>query len=66
MEIIRVVSSHNDDGSLIETVDFIASGYEWECPSCEHFNREIQVTEEVCCQGCQREFIVNDYHHAMG
>ena len=59
-------ATHNDDGSCVaDSVELIASGYEWTCPSCEHFNREIQVTEEVYCQGCQREFIVEDYNHAV-
>ena len=35
------------DGTLDidETVDVIASGYEWTCPKCEHFNTEIEYTE---------------------
>ena len=74
-------ATHNDDGSCVRdepedgcwpipcvdhSVDLIASGYEWVCPLCENFNREIQVTGQVYCPECHRQFIVTDYNHAVG
>lgn len=54
------------DGTLdmSETVDIIASGYEWVCPKCEHFNREIEHTEQVQCEMCERVFETNPPDHA--
>lgn len=56
------------DGTLdiSETVDIIASGYEWVCPKCEHFNMEIEYTEQVRCFLCERVFETNLPFHAMG
>lgn len=45
-------------------VSLVASGYEWTCPDCDHFNTEIEVTERVKCGGCGKSFEVEDYHHA--
>ena len=47
-----------------QSVDLIASGYEWCCPCCEHFNREIELSETVRCRKCRRLFIVGDATHA--
>ena len=47
-----------------EEVMLIASGYEWTCPECEHFNNEIEITEKVTCRGCKKTFKVEDYSHA--
>ncbi len=47
-------------------VDLIASGYEWTCPRCEHFNHEIEITYSVQCENCGREWETNDAHHAHG
>lgn len=41
----------------IETVDCIASGYEWECPKCGHLNKIDAWTETAICQ---------DYHTPGG
>lgn len=55
-------------GEELETVDLIASGYEWECPSCGHHNKEIEATEFVTCkrQSCQQKFEANPPEHAIG
>lgn len=34
----------------MESVDLVASGYEWICPNCEKLNREIEVTATVECR----------------
>ncbi len=47
-----------------ESVDLIASGYEWICPKCDRFNRVIEHTEKVTCQGCLRTFDTNPPEHA--
>lgn len=49
----------------METVELIASGYEWMCPACDRYNREVEVTETVECHGCYEKFEVTDYHHAI-
>ena len=49
----------------MESVELIASGYEWSCPDCDMENHEIEVTEKVVCSGCKKEFDVSDYNHAM-
>lgn len=56
------------DGTLdiSEMVDVIASGYEWICPKCEHFNTEIEYTEQVKCSMCERVFLTSPPEHAMG
>ena len=51
--------------TLENIVDLIASGYEWVCPKCETFNREIEVTEAVKCKRCQRKFGVASFEHSM-
>ncbi|KKN71225.1 hypothetical protein LCGC14_0422680 [marine sediment metagenome] len=48
------------------TVDIIARGYEWICPSCEHFNTEIEILEVVKCEQCKDWFITNPAEHAYG
>jgi DNA-directed RNA polymerase subunit RPC12/RpoP len=52
-------------GRGLETVDLIASGYEWTCPKCEMLNEEIEVAEKVSCRNCRRIFKVQDYQHAI-
>ena len=50
----------------MESVELIASGYEWNCPKCENFNRETGVPEKVTCKECKTVCAVDDYHHAIG
>lgn len=52
----------------METVDIIASGYEWICPKCERLNREIEITETVICEGvdCREEYKTEPAVHAYG
>lgn len=47
-----------------DTVELIASGYEWVCPKCKAFKKEIEITEEVFCNNCMTRFVVDNYHHA--
>nr|MBI3613944.1 hypothetical protein [Nitrospirota bacterium] len=48
----------------LESVEIIASGYEWICPSCEQFHQTMETAEEVQCQRCHRRYTVTDIHHA--
>lgn len=48
----------------METVDLIASGYEWTCPKCDALNKEIEITETVKCSECGIEFEIGDVNHA--
>lgn len=47
-------------------VTLIASGYDWECPFCQEFVHEIEVTETVTCESCEKTFKVADHIHAYG
>lgn len=58
----------------METVDLIASGYEWVCPKCGKLNHEIEVTETVTChddedcdgcgKGCGKTYETESPEHA--
>lgn len=50
----------------METVDIIASGYEWICPACDTLNKEMEYTEQVNCGNpqCFTEFETNPPEHA--
>lgn len=52
----------------METVDIIASGYEWICPECNTLNKEIEYTERVKCSNpqCFTEFETDLPEHVMG
>ena len=47
------------------TVELIASGYEFICPSCDRLNHEIELSEDVVCRECGCECDVIDFHHAF-
>jgi hypothetical protein len=48
-----------------QSVDVIASGYEWVCPEpCGHYNREIAFSVEVTCGKCGKTFEANPPNHA--
>jgi phage FluMu protein Com len=49
---------------ISQSVDLIASGYDWWCPHCEHLNQEIELAETVRCRKCQRTFIAANAEHA--
>jgi len=51
----------------MESVDLIASGYEWICPNCDNLNKEIEIPrDEVLCDKCYNMFKINDVQHACG
>lgn len=54
------------DEQEAETVDLVASGYEWICPNCDHFNHEIEANAEVTCRECGRTYETNPPEHAIG
>jgi len=49
-----------------ESVDLIASGYEWICPNCDYPNHEIEITESVDCKDCGNWYKTNPAEHAHG
>jgi len=56
-----------NDKTAMESVDLIASGYEWICPRCNELNREIETLEVVTCRNCQNgSFTVGTVNHATG
>lgn len=48
-------------------VELLASGYEYVCPGCEHYNTVREVTETVTCSNkkCGQTFIVTNALHAF-
>jgi hypothetical protein len=48
----------------MEKINLIASGYEWECPKCKNFQREIEATLTVTCKECKNTFEVDEVYHA--
>lgn len=53
--------------SNYESVDLLASGYEWRCPAefCNHLNHEDAVKEWVNCAECGRGYATNPPDHAL-
>ena len=49
-----------------ETIDLVASGYEWECPFCATLNEEIETRSTVVCRKCNRQYDVDEAFHAEG
>jgi uncharacterized protein (DUF983 family) len=58
---MTAITWHNTDTN---TVDIIASGYDWTCPNCDDWQSTIEVTDTVTCQECGNTYPVNDHHHA--
>ncbi len=50
----------------METVDLIASGYDWDCPHCGFMNTEIETLPVVKCKDCREKFTVLEIEHAHG
>jgi len=48
------------------SVDVIASGYEWVCPSCNELNKEIEYLEKYTCGRCKKEVETSLPEHAYG
>jgi len=46
------------------SVDLIASGYEWTCEHCNSLNKEIEITGTVICKKCCEEYFVSNIEHA--
>ena len=47
-----------------ETVDLIASGYEWVCPQCDQLNLEDTIPNgSVWCKACGGNFQQGDHDH---
>lgn len=49
-----------------ESVELIASGYEWVCPHCDILNKEIEVPVRVTCRKCRSQLRVRNAEHAYG
>lgn len=48
----------------VESVELVASGYEWSCKMCDKLNHEIEVKLCVKCTECGAEFTVAEWNHA--
>ena len=49
---------------LPESVDVVASGYEWVCPFCDLLNKDIEHKTEVTCQSCLVTYEAEPPNHA--
>lgn len=58
------MSRFKDKSDIPETVDVIASGYEWTCLICERLYHEIAWKDKVTCTRCHREFEAAAPEHA--
>lgn len=56
--------NHHSDVEKMEHVDLIASGYEWDCPNCNHLNQTIEITDVVECDECHYIYATNQAEHA--
>lgn len=50
--------------NLSDSVDIIASGYEWVCLNCDLLNKEIGFGESVTCSKCGNSFTTRSPEHA--
>ena len=50
----------------MESVDIIASGYEFVCPNCDAYNTIVQTAIDVVCGSCKPTFEVDEIEHAIG
>ena len=55
--------NHHSDVEKLEEVDLIASGYDWDCPNCEHMNHEIETKDVVECEECRHIYQTGEAHH---
>jgi hypothetical protein len=49
-----------------DSVDLIASGYDWICPFCETMNHVIEYDEKVTCRDCGHTYEANPPIHPTG
>lgn len=57
------ISFEQFEDYIAQLVDIIASGYEWICPICEKFNKEIDYSQFVTCSECNTDFETNPPEH---
>lgn len=60
----KAPQQESEGTSMNETVDLIASGYEWVCPACDKLNKEIEAKQTVTCKDCHETFEANTPEHA--
>ena len=46
-----------------EAVRVVSSGYEWTCPDCDTFNRELVYGVYVTCSVCCKNFQISKHRH---
>jgi hypothetical protein len=57
--------SKKSEPSEVRAVDVIASGYEFICPSCNHYNTLIAWKQDLECEKCHDNFTANLPEHAI-
>ena len=67
----RIYDGHLPDDEAqeeTETVNIIASGYEWICPECNELNKDIQYEfgRKVTCWNCRKQYETDLPEHAYG
>ena len=55
-----------------EVVHVVASGYDWECPECEHHQHEVSIPmdwaeglDDLTCQNCGANYTLGDVGHCF-
>jgi len=48
----------------VDSVELIASGYEWTCPTCGTLNRLTGIADKVICDECRGEWPVSETYDA--
>ena len=49
----------------LDSVDLIATGYEWICPTCNALNKVTEITRFLYCESCFVEYEVGNIEIAF-
>lgn len=60
----QLASKIAEELAELDTVDIIASGYEWGCLVCNTSNTEMEIYNQVTCSDCKSVFTVGGVRHA--
>jgi DNA-directed RNA polymerase subunit RPC12/RpoP len=44
----------------MEYVSVVASGYEFICPKCQHYNTLIELDEILICESCKEKYLLGE------
>jgi hypothetical protein len=64
-EMSETMKVNGDGDGLTETVELVATCYEWICPECFGLNEEPEVKVEVTCRKCGVGSKVSQARHGV-